>query len=198
MSHREDLKAEKLRGTRLFLGSNLGTEVTATAEEINKAADLSANGGLVRVAKVTLTAVGGTDETETGITLPANCIVLDVALKVTTAEATATTKTVDIGTDGSGSNDPDGFAVGLSTAATGFARPGPTITTGSNETYFASTTRGALIAPTFLAGTDLATDVGTYFEAPDYTSGGEKVTITAGEAQTEFAGELLVTYIELP
>lgn len=39
MSFREDMKVTKARLTRLFLGSGLGTEVTATAAEINAVAD---------------------------------------------------------------------------------------------------------------------------------------------------------------
>lgn len=41
MSWREDLKVTKMRITRLFLGTGLGTEVLATAAEINAACDVS-------------------------------------------------------------------------------------------------------------------------------------------------------------
>lgn len=41
MAWREDAKITKLRVERLFAGPGLGTEITATAEEINRACDTS-------------------------------------------------------------------------------------------------------------------------------------------------------------
>lgn len=41
MAFREDVKLTKARITRLFLGSNSGTEMVATASELNNVADVS-------------------------------------------------------------------------------------------------------------------------------------------------------------
>jgi len=149
-----------------------------------------------KVVRIALSAASDTNENDTGWDLPSNAVVLDVYLRITTAEATASTKTIDIGTDGSGSNDPDGFADALSTATLGLVRPGVTVTAGGTETYYSANTRGVLLS-TFLAGADSAADTGHYTELPDTTSGGESVTWTAGEAQTEFAGFLYVVYFDL-
>jgi hypothetical protein len=130
-------------------------------------------------------------------TLPTNIAVVDVIVNVTTAEATGTTKTIDIGTDGSGSNDPDGFAASLSVAALGWKRPEAAVTVGGTETYYSANTRGALLTRGFKVGGNAATNTGIYSEKLDFTSGGEKLTWTAGSAQTEFAGELYVFYIVL-
>ena len=50
MARYEDLKVSKLRVDNLFLGSGLGTEMNATAAELNQAADVSA-----RVQELTVT-----------------------------------------------------------------------------------------------------------------------------------------------
>lgn len=182
--------------SKLYLA---GTQVTATADELNAVADLSVNGGLMKVKVIALTAAGDTSENDTAWDLPAKSIVHDVLLDVTTAETTATTKTIDVGLLSSESGgDANGFAVGISTAATGLVRPQATVTAGGSETYFASTTRGALLS-TFLAGSDAATDVGTNYEFPHLSTAvtAKSVSWTAGEAQTEFAGSLIIVYSEI-
>jgi len=182
--------------SKLYLA---GTQMTATADELNAAADLSVNGGLMKVKVIALTAAGDTSENDTAWDLPAKSIVHDVLLDVTTAEVTATTKTVDIGLLSSESGgDANGFAVAISTAATGLIRPVATLTTGSNEVYFSASTRGALLA-SFTAGSDVATDVGTNYEFPHLSTAvtAKSVSWTAGEAQTEFAGSIIILYSEI-
>ena len=154
-------------------------------------------GAQIKVLSVPLTAAthGTGSEVDTGLNLPAKAVVLDVILDVTTAETTGTTKTLDIGTMTT-SNDPDGFADGLSVASTGRKRPGVTVTTGSNETYLSAATRGALLA-TFVAGSDTATDVGTYVEHPDVTSSADDISVTSGSELTEFACTLIILYMEV-
>lgn len=150
------------------------------------------NGGLLQmlVKKITIGADFDNSEQDSGWTIPTNAVIYDVLLNVTTADSS---QTIDIGTDGSASNDPDGFADALSVNATGVIRPGPTITAGGNETYFASNTRGALLS-TFLAGGNTATDVGTYNEAPDVTSGGDNLTYTGSDTTNTMRGEIIVIY----
>ena len=69
---------------------------------------------------VPLSDVSGTDEIDTGFDLKPNDIVKNVYLRVYTEEATASTKTIDVGllsTESGG--DADGFLDGVSTAAAG-------------------------------------------------------------------------------
>lgn len=139
-----------------------------------------------------------TGEHDTGWDLPAKAVVLDVFVDVTTLEATATTKTIDVGllSSESGGN-ADGFLDGVSTATPAAIRRGvPTITAGGSETYFASTTRGVLLA-TLVAGSDSAGDVGTYFEFPHIANSvtAKSVTYTLGSAHTELAGNIYVVYL---
>jgi hypothetical protein len=130
-------------------------------------------------------------ETETGIVLPTKCMVLDAFIDVITVD---TGETVDIGTSGDASDDPDGFCDGLLLTTAGIIQGSAVVTTGGNETYFSSNTRGVLLSD-FLAGSNVATDVGTYREKSDATSGGEAVTYTASAAGAAF--DVYVIYIEL-
>lgn len=145
-----------------------------------------------RLVKKSVVLKGGTEtsETSTGFSLPSDAIVKEVYIYVHTVDAT---ETVDIGTDGSGSNDPNGFASLLSLATAGVVRPGVTVTTGLNESYFSAATRGALLAD-FVAGTDVATDVGTYAEKPDTTSGGEAITYTCSAGTDTAVFDIVIDY----
>jgi len=175
----------------------VGTKVTATAAELNLN-DLSAVGAMLKVKKISVTASDGTEQ-DSGWDLPDKAVVLDVFVDVTTAESTGSTKTLDVGLLSSESGgDANGFLDGVSTASTGLVRGVPTITTGSNEVYFASTTRGVLLA-SLTAGSDAATDVGTYYEKPHLSDSvtAKSVSYTAGSAQTEFVGAIFVVYIEI-
>lgn len=176
---------------------NIMDGVTATAAELNTL-DLSVVGGAVKIKKLPITVVAAATEQDTGWDLPAKALVLDVFAYVTTAEATGGTKTVDIGTNGSGSDDPDGFADALSVASTGFVRPQAAVTAGGSETYFSANTRGVLLS-NYIAGTNADGDFGLYREKPDGTSGGESVTYTLGSADfAELVADLYIVFIELP
>lgn len=103
----------------------------------------------------------GTTEYDTGFDLPKNAIVSPFGCGVQIV-ATDATEVLDVGllsTESGG--DADGFMadIPISGAADTALQAKETLTVGSNETFFASTTRGALIA-TLSAGTDVATDVG--------------------------------------
>lgn len=130
-------------------------------------------------------------ERTTNFTLPAGCIVHDVYINVLTADAT---ETVDIGTEGT-SNDPNGYASLLSLAATGIVRPGVTVTTGSNESYFSAATRGALLA-TFVAGTDATTDVGTYVEHPHILATADPVSFTCSSGTDTAVFDIIIDYTD--
>lgn len=106
-----------------------GTEITASAAEINSALygatataaelnylDSSVNGAVTRYAKAALTIVEDTDAHDTAIVIPAGSIIKNVWVDVATKEDTGTTKLVDIGVS---SGDEDGFLDGVSVAAAG-------------------------------------------------------------------------------
>ena len=166
--------------------------VTATAAELNEA-DLSVVGIVRKAKRINITTPPDGSEVDSTWDLPALAIVRDVFLDVTTAEATGGTKTLDIGTDGAGSNDPDGFADALSVASLGIIRPGVAIDGGGN--FYDTNTRGALLS-SFVQGTN-ADDRGLYNEFPDVTSGGESITWTAGSADfAELVADLYIIYDE--
>lgn len=134
---------------------------------------------------------------DTGWDLPANSIVLDVFVHVTTLEATATTKTIDVGLLASESGgDEDGFLDGGITSAAAVVRGGVTVTTGSNTKFFAATpTRGAFLAD-HQAGSDVDQDEGVYREKPHIATAvtAKSVTYTLGSAHTELVANIYVVY----
>jgi hypothetical protein len=103
--------------------------------------------------------------------------------------------TVDIGTEGT-SNDPDGYADALSLADAGVVRPGVTVTAGSNEAYYSAATRGALLA-SFTAGTDVATDVGTYVERPHVLATADPLSYTCSNGTDTAVFDIIVDYTEV-
>lgn len=130
-------------------------------------------------------------ERTTAFTLPANSIITDVMIYVHTADSS---ETVDIGTEGT-SNDPNGYASLLSLANTGLVRPGVTVTTGSNESYFSAATRGALLA-TFVAGSDATTDVGTYVEHPHMLATADPVSYTCSAGTDTAVFDIIIEYLD--
>lgn len=180
-----------------------GVYLPASPEDVASAgrkADLiDANGANIKIKKLPVAFVASSAEQDTGWDLPANSLVLDVFVQVTTVEATGTTKTIDVGLlSGESGGDADGFLDGVSVATTtGIKRGIPTITTGSNETFFASTTRGVLLSQ-FFAGTDVAADSGTYYEKPHIVGVAKSVTWTLGSNNfAEFVGNIFIVYVQL-
>lgn len=102
-----------------------GTQVTSSAAELNYL-DASVNGAVTRFFKAPLTIVAAATAQDTAIVIPAGSIIKGVWIDVATAEATGTTKTVDIGISG---GDEDGFLDGVSVAATG-TKKGTLVNTG--------------------------------------------------------------------
>lgn len=159
---------------------------------------LPRNGLMLPKVKRIRMAAKTTGEKATLFKLPTKGIVLGVWVDVRTAEVTAGTKTVDVGLLSSeAGGDADGFAVGVPTTPTGVKRPGPVITVGGTETFFASTTRGALLCPSFLAGANVAGDVGTIYEAPHTLNGTARtVSYTLGSAHTEVVFDIYVAFVD--
>lgn len=98
-------------------------------------------------------------EKDTGFDLPVGSIVLPHGVAIDVVDTDAT-ETILFGILASETGDADGFGVGLDVATAGTVVAAPVLTVGSNETYFSSTTLGALVCG-FLAGSDTAGDVGT-------------------------------------
>lgn len=159
-------------------------------------------GAAMKIKKLSLTTQTTAAETDTGWDLPASSFVIDAFVKVITAEATGTTKTIDVGLKASESGgDADGFLDGVSVAATGLVKGGVNVTAGATETYYsdANPTRGALLRSGYIVGTNAGSDFGLYQERwhdTDSTTA-RSVTWTAGSAQTEFVGELYILYMEV-
>lgn len=147
----------------------------------------------LKIKKIPITGLATGAETDTGFVLPDDAVVMDIFLKVVTP---VSGKTIDIGTDGTGSNDPNGFASALSVATAGIVRPQGVVSTGSSETYYSANTRGELLSD-YLAGTDAASDFGIYREKPDVSSGGDKVTYTPESATAALVAELYIVYFNL-
>lgn len=149
---------------------------------------------------------GGTgSEVDTGLDLPTKGFVLPwMWLDVVVAEATGSTKTLDVGLLSSESGgDADGFIDGLSVAATGVKFPAFVATVGSNNTYLgaaATHTMGALLTGILIAGEDTAAGGdGFAWTRPHVLNGTAKsLSIKTGSAFTEFSGVLWLPYVELP
>lgn len=88
----------------------------AAVREMHSVLELASVGARHRFAVAELPIVAATTAQDTSIVLPAGKLVLRTLLKVVTAEATGTTKTIDFGIKG---GDEDGFLDGVSVAATG-------------------------------------------------------------------------------
>ncbi len=123
----------------------------------------------------------GTTETATGFSLPTDAIVHNVFLYVKTAEATGTTKTIDVGTQGT-SNDPDGYLDGVDVSSTGLVK-GTLLNTGQ--------TLGLLLT----ADEDGA---GALVPEPDISAGGDEISWTPGSSDfAELEAEIIVEYEEV-
>ena len=142
-----------------------------------------------------------TGEKDTGFDLPTAGIVYDCFVKITTLEATATTKTIDVGLLSSETGgDADGFLDGASTAAAATVRGTATATDGTNQNYFAAApapTLGALFRTGSL-GTDAAGEAAALLKTPHVLNGTAKsVTYTLGSEHTEVVGTIYIVYIDL-
>lgn len=157
-------------------------------------------GGAMRVKKLSVTVLDNA-ENDTGWDLPAKAVVYDVLVDIVTLEATATTKTIDIGLLSSETNgDADGFVDGVVTATpAGIKRGQATVTTGSNTKFYAATpTRGVLLCD-HQAGTDVDQDEGLYREKPHIANSvtAKSISYTLGSAHTELVCDFYILYAEL-
>lgn len=91
------------------------SRVNALGTAGRKDATDNSQDSFIKTFEAPITIVAATSEQDTGITLPAQGIVLSAYVRVETAEATGLTKTVDLGI----TSNPDAIIDGASVAATG-------------------------------------------------------------------------------
>ncbi len=139
------------------------------------------------------------EKTPHAIPLKKGDIISRVFVHVKTAEATAATKTIDIGLNGTApDDDPDGLLDGVSTATAGLIRGSTVVTVGGTETFLASTTIGVLLQD-FLAGANVAGDVGTLVAKEHVVTQNDAViTYTLGSAHTELVADIYVEITRIP
>lgn len=164
--------------------SQEGEEITVPAAVLN-ALSPAVTGAALRFMSIDMGPDSFSDDSEvkTGITLPAKAIVKNVFVDVVTKEDTASTKTIDVGTDSGDGGDADGYLSGVSVAAEGIVKG--TLADGA-------VTLGELLY------TETATSDNPVPE-PDVTMGGKEITVTAGDAGgfTEAVFNVVIEYIEI-
>lgn len=161
--------------------------------------DLAVNGNGMTSTMVIPFAIGDTaaaTETDTGFDMPTDSALLPSGVGVYVSALHAS-KTIDVGILSSESGgDADGFIKAASLTLTGFVPAVPVATAGTSETYFSSTTLGALLCD-FLAGTDLDKDTGLANPKPYRSNGTAKsISYTLSSATTTAKG-FIVLPIEL-
>lgn len=133
----------------------------------------------VKIKKALMSEPADGVETLTGIVIPENGIVEDVYIKVITADAGGT---LDVGTSGDLSDDPNGYLnqISLATDASSAIRIGSLASGG--------VTLGALLTET---------GASSALRIPDVYSGGEEVSITHTQGTNAAEFEIYVKYLEL-
>jgi hypothetical protein len=102
-------------------------------------------------------------ETDTGFDLESGWVVWDAWIVINTTSS----HTVEVGLNHNESGgDLDGFIDNASLATAGFVYPDAVVTTGTTETYYASTTRGVLLADYNVGADDGNCNEGVYHPRP--------------------------------
>lgn len=129
--------------------------------------------------------VSDNSETDTGINLPANLLVRDAFIKVTTTDAT---ETLDVGILSSETNgDADGFVLATSVANAGYVNQFPVVTGGANIDYSVHTAGKGAFLKQGIAGADAVATVGGV-EPRYYVTDGVATSITyTGSAGSDTA-----------
>jgi hypothetical protein len=128
---------------------------------------------------------------DTGVNIEDETLILDAAVEITTLDAG---QVVDVGfINAVEGGDEDGLIDGLSTATAGITVPAATVTTGSTETFYASTTYGAYLTD-FHAGVDDGNcNQGVHYRKPYETDG----TITSVSYTGDAVGAVGVIWLKL-
>jgi hypothetical protein len=155
-------------------------DLLAVRLNIGGGASISSIGAGRKLLVIPITHVAGDEssvEQDTGYDLPTKAIVKNVYVDVSDAEAS----TIDVGTDGTGSNDPNGWLAAASISATGLVKG--TLASGGQ-------TLGALLCVD-------ESGAGVLVPEDDIASGGESITWGAGADLTSFAANIIIDYIEV-
>lgn len=156
-------------------------------------------GAAFKIKKLPVTTLTNA-EIDTGWDLPAKAVVYDVFVDVRTLEATAATKTIDVGLLSSESGgDTNGFLAGVSTATpAGVKTGGFTYTDGTNQNYVSATTMGVLLYDGLLGG-DVAGTAGTVVRTPHIAGSltARSVVYQLGSTHTELVADIYIVYAQL-
>ena len=136
---------------------------------------------------------GGT-VTDTGFDLPANLLITDAFVRVTTVDAT---ETVDVGLlAGEAGGDENGFLSLVSVANAGFVHTGGAVNNGATSDFFDAVTYGVLLA-SFINGSDAAATSGGVVRRSHLTDGiAKSITYTPSGSDT-FAGYIYLSFLKL-
>ncbi len=155
----------------------------------------------LKVKVLPFTAAGSTAETDTSFDLPANGILHDVWVKITTA-STAGGK-INVGLLSSeGGGDADGFLASVGSSSTGEVRGTfATSTSGANGPFLVSNTRGALLV-TFTSGstgTGTIGDCGLFAEKRHLLASvaAKSVVWFTNSSGVALAGRIYLQYTEI-
>lgn len=168
------------KGTKFQNGLSTSKAYAEQTTTLPGARNQAVANGITKTAVIHVPA-GATANTNTNseFVLPTNCIVKNVYLYVGTAD---TTETIDVGTDGISTSDPNGYIAGASLSAAGLVIPA--ITSGA-------VTRGALLVNTATAASTSATTMKW-----DAASGGATITWTTSDGTDTFDGDIIIEYVE--
>jgi hypothetical protein len=136
-------------------------------------------------------------ETDTGFTLVGPVVISDIELFVTTVDAG---ETLDIGLDGTTTNDPNGLVAAASVATAGYVELGGAVNNGSNIDYYDSIVYGALLA-SFINGSDAVATNGGITRIKAYIAEAEtdaNITYTESAGGDAFAGYMMVHLLRMP
>lgn len=136
-------------------------------------------------------------ETDTGFTLKGDCLIKDCRLKVTTVDAT---ETIDVGLNGTITNDPNGLIAAASVATAGYVELKPQIANGVNIDYVGTNYVGALLA-TSIPGADAVATVGGWTKVETLVAAAEtdcNITYTGSAGSDTAAGYIFLEYLKLP
>lgn len=139
-------------------------------------------------------------ETDTGYDFKKGDVILGACVDVQTAEATAATKTIDVGllsTEAGG--DADGFLDGVVTSANAVVQGDIVATDGVNQNYIAAAPKLGALLRSGLLGSDLAAEAAALIPRPHVCDGTAKsLTYTLGAAHTELVAKGYVWFLRLP
>lgn len=141
-------------------------------------------------------------EIDTGFDFKKGDIILPMMayVDIQTAEATAATKTVDVGLLSSeAGGDADGFLDGVSNAAVGCVTYDATATDGANQNFWAAAPKLGALFRAGLLGADVAGEAGVMIPKPHVCDGTAKsLTYTLGAAATELVAKGYLGFLRSP